>query len=72
MSIEIVTEDSTTYQKDELEKNAKKLIIDALEEYDAEPWDMGLIVNIIKTLKHQQQCFNKIIKSTCNTKRNTL
>jgi len=39
--------------KDELEKNAKKLIIDALEEYDAEPWDMGLIVNIIKTLKHQ-------------------
>ena len=54
MAIEIVTEDSTTHQKDELENNAKTLIIKALAEYDAEPWEIDLINNIIKTMKQQQ------------------
>ena len=53
MAIEIVTEDSTTHQKDELENNAKTLIIKALAEYDAEPWEIDLINNIIKTMKQQ-------------------
>lgn len=50
MAIEIVTESSTTYEKEELEKNAVALLTKVLEEYDPEPWEATLLSNIIQTI----------------------
>lgn len=52
MSIEIVTEDRNTHDKEVLEASAISLIVRVLDEYDAEPWEMSLISNINNTLKH--------------------
>lgn len=51
MAIEIVTENENTLDHDQLENNAVKLILIALEQYDDDPWETALVKNIMDTLK---------------------
>lgn len=51
--MEIVTASDKTYPKEVLEPRAMQLILTALREYHAEPWETGLLQNIEQTIREQ-------------------